>query len=87
MIGVMPEPAANATRCVFLFCATFSAATFSASLSEVTWERDVNAPCGFITSIFSPTSRTSLAHVENLPPMSFFTATRISPRFGTAQIE
>ena len=49
--------------------------------------RDVNAPCGFITSIFSPTSRLSLAHVENLPPMSFFTATRISPRFGTAQIE
>ena len=69
------------------FSATFSAATFWASLREVTCVRDVNAPCGFITSIFSPTSRLSLAHVENVPPMSFFTATRISPRFGTAQIE
>ncbi len=53
---------------------------------------DTNAPMGLITSRVSPAFSSALAHVENSPPRSFFTATRISllpssKLRGSAQME
>ena len=87
MIGVMPEPAAKATRWTLALPATSFSASFSASFMEVTLTLEVNAPCGFITSMRSPAVRFSLAQVENNPPRSFLMATRISPGVGSVQIE
>ena len=87
MMGVIPEPAAKATRCTLRFLATSFSASFSGSFMEVMLTLEVNAPCGFITSRVSPAASCSLAHVENTPPMSFLMATRISPGVGSAQME
>ena len=87
MIGVIPEPAAKATRCTDAFRATSSAASRSGSLRLVSPSLEMNAPCGFITSSRSPARSDSFAQVENTPPRSCLIATRISPGSGSAQIE
>ena len=87
MIGVIPEPAAKATRWTDAFLATSSAASRSGSFMLVSPSLEMNAPWGFMTSSVSPAFRELLAQVEKTPPMSCLIATRISPGRGSAQIE
>jgi hypothetical protein len=69
--GVMPEPAAMATRC--------PADPGSGSM--------VNSPTGGITSITSPAFRRSIAQFEKTPPGSRFTPTLSFPSLALEQIE
>src|SRR5690625_6350143 len=85
MIGVMPEPAAIATKWPPSWDS--SSAIASGLFSAVVCRREVNEPCGFITLMVSQTASSSWAQVEKNAPQSYIIATRISPGTGSAQME